>query len=547
MAAGGTAAWPRIFGEDPMETKYVALAAAVLASLSICTAQAQQPKSGGILHIYHRETPPSLSIHEEATFSVNVPAMGIYNNLVIYDQHKPQTSVANIVPELATSWAWDKANTALTFKLRSDVKWHDGKPFTAKDVKCTIDLLQGKAQDKFRKDPRKGWYEFVNDVTVNGDTEVTFHLKRPQPSLLAMLASGYSPIYPCHVPAAQMRTHPIGTGPFKFVEMKQNESIKLVKNPDYWKKGLPYLDGIEYTIIKNRATAVLAFVAGKVDMTFPTEMTAALVKDIKSQDKTAICEIKPINVNTNLIVNLESPPFNNPDLRKAMMLALDRKAFIDIILQGQGDQGGSLLPGPEGVWGMPPDMLKTIAGYGDVKKDRDEARAIMTKLGYSADKPLKIKVSTRNLATYRDPAAVLIDQLKSIYIDADLDPVESSQWFAKVARKDYQVGLNLTGNGIDDPDQAFYENYSCGSERNYTHYCNKELEKLFDQQSAETDLAKRKKLVWEIDKKIQEDGARPILFHARTGTCWKPYVKNMTIENNSAYNGYRFEDLWLDK
>jgi peptide/nickel transport system substrate-binding protein len=547
MAAGGTAAWPRIFGEDPMETKYVTLAAAVLASLSICTAQAQQPKHGGILHIYHRETPPSLSIHEEATFSVNVPAMGIYNNLVIYDQHKPQTSVANIVPELATSWSWDKANTALTFKLRSDVKWHDGKPFTAKDVKCTIDLLQGKAQDKFRKDPRKGWYEFVNDVTVNGDTEVTFHLKRPQPSLLAMLASGYSPIYPCHVPAAQMRTHPIGTGPFKFVEMKQNESIKLVKNPDYWKKGLPYLDGIEYTIIKNRATAVLAFVAGKVDMTFPTEMTAALVKDIKSQDKTAICEIKPINVNTNLIVNLESPPFNNPDLRKAMMLALDRKAFIDIILQGQGDQGGSLLPGPEGVWGMPPDMLKTIAGYGDVKKDRDEARAIMTKLGYSADKPLKIKVSTRNLATYRDPAAVLIDQLKSIYIDADLDPVESSQWFAKVARKDYQVGLNLTGNGIDDPDQAFYENYSCGSERNYTHYCNKELEKLFDQQSAETDLAKRKKLVWEIDKKIQEDGARPILFHARTGTCWKPYVKNMTIENNSAYNGYRFEDLWLDK
>ena len=146
----------------------------------------------------------------------------------------------------------------------------------------------------------------MTDVTVNGDDEVTFHLKRPQPSLLAMLASGYTPIYPCHVPAAQMRTHPIGTGPFKFVEVKQNELIKLVKNPDYWKKGLPYLDGIEYTIIKNRATAVLAFVAGKVDMTFPTEMTSALENDIKKQDPTAICELKPINVSTNLIVNRES-------------------------------------------------------------------------------------------------------------------------------------------------------------------------------------------------------------------------------------------------
>ncbi|MGB7258593.1 MAG: ABC transporter substrate-binding protein, partial [Pseudolabrys sp.] len=332
-----------------------------------------------------------------------------------------------------------------------------------------------------------------------------------------------------------------------FVEMKQNESIKLVKNPDYFKKGLPYLDGIEFTIIRNRATAVLAFVAGKVDMTFPTEMTSALIKDIKSQDPTAICEIAPINVSTNLIINRENPPFNNLELRKAMAMALDRKAFIDIILQGQGDQGGALLPPPAGVWGLPPDILKTIPGYGDVKKDREQARAIMTKLGYSADKPLKIKVSTRNLATYRDPAVVLIDQLKSIYIDAELDPVESSAWFAKVARNDYSVGLNLTGNGIDDPDQAFYENFGCGSERNYTHYCNKDLQKLFDQQSVETDVAKRKQMVWDIDKKLQEDVARPILFHARTGTCWKPFVKNMTIMNNSAYNGYRYEDVWLDK
>jgi peptide/nickel transport system substrate-binding protein len=536
-----------LFGEDTMARKVITLLAFALAAASVVNAQAAEPKHGGILKFYHRETPPSLSIHEEATFSVNAPAMPIFNNLIVYDQHKPQNSMDTIVPELATSWAWSKDAMQLTFKLRQGVKWHDGVPFTSKDVKCTFDLLQGKAQDKFRKNPRKDWYAFVADVTVNGDDEVTFHMKRPQPSLLAMLASGYTPIYPCHLNAAQMRTHPIGTGPFKFVEMKQNESIKLQKNPDYWKKSLPYLDGIEFSIIQNRATAVLAFVAGKVDVTFPTEMTAALVKDIKAQDPTAICEIKPINVSTNLIVNRESPPFNSPELRKAMALSLDRKSMIDIILQGQGDQGGTLLPPPEGVWGLPPDMLKTIPGYGDVNKDREEARAIMTKLGYGPNNPLKIKISTRNLATYRDPAAVLIDQFKSIYIDAELDPVESSAWFAKVARNDYSVGLNLTGNGIDDPDQAFYENYACGSERNYTHYCNKDLEKLFDQQSAETDLAKRKKLVWEIDKKIQEDVARPMLFHARTGTCWKPYVKNMTIESNSAYNGYRYEDLWLDK
>jgi peptide/nickel transport system substrate-binding protein len=533
-------------GEETMRTTFVALTVAIVACTGLNAAQAAEPKHGGILKFYHRETPPSLSIIEEATFSVNAPAMGVFNNLVIYDQHKPQNSMDTIVPELATSWAWSKDNKDLTFKLRHGVKWHDGKPFSAADVKCTFDLIQGKSKDKLRKNPRKDWYANVTDVTVKGDDEVTFHLGRPQPSILAMLASGYSPIYSCHVPAAQMRTHPIGTGPYKFVEMKQNESIKFVKNPDYWKKGLPYLDGIEYTIIKNRATAVLAFIAGKIDVTFPTEMTYALEKDIKAQDPKAICKLAPINVNTNLILNRDAAPFNNPDLRKAMALSLDRKSMIDIVLQGHGDAGGSLLPPPEGVWGMPPEMLKTIPGYGDVNKDREQARAIMTKLGYSADKPLKIKVSTRNLATYRDPAVVLIDQLKTIYIDAELEPVESGAWFAKVARKDYSVGLNLTGNGIDDPDQDFYENFACGSQRNYTHYCNKDVEALFDKQSSETDLSKRKKLVWEIDKKLQEDVARPVLYHARTGLCMKPEVKNLTVMNG-AYNGYRYEDVWLDR
>ena len=259
-----------------MRTNFVALATAILTSLTLSTAQAAEPKHGGILKIYHRETPPSLSIHEEATFSVNIPAMGLFNNLVIYDQHKPQNSMSTIVPELATSWAWSADNLKLTFKLREGVKWHDGQPFTAKDVKCTFDLIQGKGQDKFRKNPRKDLFSNISDVTTNGDFEVTLQLKRPQPSLVAMIASGYTPIYSCHVPTAQMRTHPIGTGPFKFVEFKQNESITLAKNQDYWKKGLPYLDGIEFTIIRNRATAVLAFVAGNVDMTFPTEMTAAL-------------------------------------------------------------------------------------------------------------------------------------------------------------------------------------------------------------------------------------------------------------------------------
>ena len=154
----------------------------------------------------------------------------------------------SIVPDLASSWSWSEDGKELTFKLRQGVKWHDGKPFTAKDVQCTWNMITGKSSEKFRVNPRKSWYRNLEEVTTNGDDEVTFRLKRPQTSFIALLASGWSPVYPCHVSPRDMRTHPIGTGPFKFVEFKPNESVKVIRNPDYWKPGRPYLDGIEYTI-----------------------------------------------------------------------------------------------------------------------------------------------------------------------------------------------------------------------------------------------------------------------------------------------------------
>src|SRR5476651_2236122 len=171
MAASAAHLW-----EDPMGTKFVALATAILASLTLSTAQASEPKHGGILKVYHRETPPSLSIHEEATFSVNIPAMGLFNNLVIYNQHKPQNSMGTIVPELTTSWAWSPDNLKLTFKLRQGVKWHDGQPFTSKDVKCTFDAVSGldEKTEIIRRSPRKIWFVNLKEVTTNGDSEVTF-------------------------------------------------------------------------------------------------------------------------------------------------------------------------------------------------------------------------------------------------------------------------------------------------------------------------------------------------------------------------------------
>ncbi len=502
-------------------------------------------KSGGTLRIQHMDTPPSASIHEESTVSVAVPFMAIYNNLVVFDQNAPKNSLDTIVPDLATSWETKDDGRKLVFKTRDGVKWHDGKPFSAADVACTFDLIL--TPEKLRRNPRSAWYGNVEKVTADGPSEVTFHLKQPQPSLLALLASGYTPIYPCHIPAADMRRKPVGTGPFKLADFRMNEGIKLVKNQDYWKPGRPYLDAIEFSIIADRSTRMLSFIAGKFDMTFPADVTVPLLKNIQRDAPQAQCTMRESGVSTNLIVNREVAPFDNPKVRRAMALTLDRDAFIRILSEGEGQMGGALLPPPDGVWGLPKEKLQGLIGYGDVEKAREEARALMKEAGYGPDKRLKLKVSTRNIATYKDPAVILIDQLKQIWIDGELEIIDTSVYYNRVFKKDYVVALNLTGSAVDDPDVTLFEGYACGSLRNYNNYCDPEMTKRFEEQSRETDRRKRQELVWEIDRKLQEDVARPIISHGRIAGCWQPQVKNVTLHINSIYNNWRFEDVWLER
>jgi peptide/nickel transport system substrate-binding protein len=517
-------------------------------ALMLLAGPAAAQKSGGTLKFFHRDSPASMSIHEEATISVVAPMMAVFNNLILFNQHEKQNRPEFIEPELAESWSWNPDSTRLSFKLRQGVKWHDGKPFTSADVKCTWDTLIGKGNEKLRLNPRKAWYRNLDDIVTEGDYGVTFIMKRPQPAFPMMLASAYGPVYPCHVPASQMRQHPIGTGPFKFVEFKPNEHIKLAKNPNYWKPGRPYLDAIEWTIIPNRSTQTLAFIAGQFDVTFPFEQTVQTMKDVQSQAPSAICELDNTMVSFNLMVNRDKPPFDDPDVRKAMMLALDRKSFLDIVSEGKGQIGGAMQSPPAGLWGLPPEILQTLPGYGpNIEANRAEGRTLMEKHGYGPNNRLAVKVATRNIAQYRDPAVILIDQMKEIYIDGELEVVETANWFPKIARKDFMVAGNLTGSGVDDPDAYFYEHYACGSERNYTNYCNPELEKMYEQQSIEPDQQKRKKLVWEIDKKLTEDAARPILYRYDLGTCRYPRVKNVTTMVNSIFNSWRFEDAWLDQ
>jgi peptide/nickel transport system substrate-binding protein len=509
----------------------------------------REGKPGGVLRpVLREDLPQGFAIHESATNSVTWPAMPCYSNLVVYDQTKRLGRVETIVPELAEKWSWQDNYRNLVFFLRRDVKWHDGQPFTSKDVKFTFDVVReaADAPGKLRINPRKEWYANVEAIEAPDPYTVVFRLKRPQPSLVAMLASGYSPVLPAHVPLAEHRSRCIGTGPFKFKEWKRGQSVELVRNPDYFVKGRPYLDGVRYTVIVERGTRVAALQAGQIDVAYPGETTLSIAEQLRKAVPGMVLTETASNVSENLLLNTRKPPFDNVKVRRALSFAIDRRTYTQTVHRGAAVIGASLAPKPWGVWGLLDRELNQLPGYGGAAAGRALARKLLAEAGFGPSNPLKVELVTRAIAIYLDFAGFVVSDLKQVGVEATLKQIDTAQWHPMVTRREFQIGANLTGLGVDDPDANFYENFSCGSPRNYGDYCNEEVGRLIDQQSQEIDLPKRVALVAQIQKKLEEDAARPTMGWRTDRFAHYPYVKNLIL-NQVTYNCCRLQEVWLDK
>jgi peptide/nickel transport system substrate-binding protein len=530
------------------------LVALVLAGggLAIAPAHSQTastPRPGGTLKIMHREdTPQGFAVHETSTISTVWPSSPCFNNLVYFDPLKAKESVDTIIGELAEKWSWQDHYRNLVFFLRRDVKWHDGKPFTSRDVKFTFDMVREApgAEGKLRINPRKDWYANIEAIEAPDAYTVVFRLKRPQPSLLIMLASGYSPVYAAHIPPAQYRTTCVGTGPFKLKEWRLGEYIDYVKNPDYFVKGRPYLDGLRYVIIKERGTRTAALQAGQLDVAMPGETTKGAAEQLKKAVPQLVVTPVATSVTDNIIMNEKKAPFDNAKVRLAVSYAIDRSALIRVVHQGGAVPAVAMMPRPYGVWGLLDKDLATVPGYGKPADMKERARKLLAEAGYGPSKPLRVEMGTRAIAVYVDMAAFVINELKQVGIEATLKQVETAQWHPMATRGDYQIGANLTGLGVDDPDANFYENFACGSPRNYGFYCNEQVMKMIDQQSAELDPAKRLAQVVAIQKQLEEDAARPTLdVRLDYFTVW-PHVKGL-VPHHNIFNFGRMQEVWRDK
>src|SRR6266567_4353864 len=340
---------------------------AVIATLAAAgwPAVGQTPKRGGILNAMLMEDPPGFSIHESSTISGVWPVAPCYSNLVTFDPLKPVESVETVIAELAERWSWQDSYRNLVLFLRKNVKWHDGKPFSSADVKYTFDVVR-EAKDapaKLRLSPRKDWYANVEAIEAPDAHTVIFRLKRPQPSLILMLASGYSPVYPAHVPLNELRQRCVGTGPFRMKEYARGQFVELTRNPEYFVPGRPYLDGIRYLIIGERGTRLAALQTGRVDAFVPLEMTKTMAESVKQSVPSLVIQEVGQNGSDNVVINNKRPPFDNPTVRRAFSLAMDRHAFVQGVRHGGAVVGASMMPKPFGIWGLPDQDFKTLPGY----------------------------------------------------------------------------------------------------------------------------------------------------------------------------------------
>jgi peptide/nickel transport system substrate-binding protein len=247
----------------------------------------------------------------------------------------------------------------------------------------------------------------------------------------------------------------------------------------------------------------------------------------------------------NVVYNTKKPPFDNDKVRRAFNFAFNRASYLDS-QRGDAVAGGVMPPPPYSPFGLPPEELAKLPGWGRPERDKAEARRLLREAGFGPEHPLTVPITARGIPLYQDLAVWMAGELKEVGVIATLDVAESTQFFARMARRDFLVAANVTGTGSGDPDAILFENYLCGSPRNYSDYCNPEVQKLIEEQSQELDTARRVVLVRNIDRRLQTDAARTILGQIVDYAMYWPYVKGY-VPHNSIFNYGRMQDVWLDK
>jgi peptide/nickel transport system substrate-binding protein len=520
----------------------------LLATLGSTDALAQEkPRHGGILTTFINTDPGRLDFQTESGGQLFWSTAAIFSGLL---RHDPD-DLTKIVGDLAESWTVSANGKIYTFQLRSGVKWHDGTPFTVDDVKAGFDRILDPA---FRS-PRCGAMlkPLVASVEAVDPKTVRFQLKFPATTFVSAMSS-----VPCRIPAKHilakygdlMRPEAlVGTGPFKLKQYVRGNLIELERNPLYFLPGLPYLDGIKTFILKDAAAQITAAKTGRVMLSpvWPL-MTKSQGDEVKGArgDEVELHKVS-INIIATVQMNINKPPFDNADIRRAVNLVIDRQ---EVVTKGFDDAAvpcAVLNPELVGQFALPLEEVQKIPGCRQPKAgDVAEAARLVAK---HYPRGVEFNASVRAWGDYVDRAQLVLAQLRKIGLRGKLQSLESAVGWANYAKGEFDfIATQDHGPDSANPADVFSLLFSTSGGRNYTKWSDARTNELIDQGLREGDVGKRKKVYWELQRYLLTLEAPPLVVIA-----WPQgwYFKDRRIRNYqypaSFYDDTTYTKVWMDQ
>jgi len=445
---------------------------------------------------------------------------------LLFDDLLARDDRFNVQPDLAESWEMPDPRTYV-FHLRRGVKFHDGRPLTARDVKWTFDsLLQGKVRST-----KGATYSLVDTIEARDDFTVVFHLKQPTATLLWNLSDGAIGIVP-YGSGEEMSAHPIGSGPFRFVSAEQDKEVVLRRNPDYW-GAKPEVENLRFAVVPDTTTRALEMRKGSADLAI-NAFTGDLVLSLEKEPNLQVLHA-PGTVVSYLAFNTRDPILKDAKVRQAIAYAIDRRPIIHYLLRDFARPADSLLP-PES-WAYDSEVTR-------YDHDPERAGKLLDQAGYPAVNGVRfhLTMKTSTEESTRLLAAVLQQQLREVGISLDIRSFEFATFFSDITRGAYQLHSLRWVGGNEDPDifeYLFHSSKIIPKGANRTFYSNPHLDLLIDLARGELDQQRRKRLYDEIQQILAVDEPYVELWYQDNVLVASQRVQNLKLNPSGNYDFLR--------
>jgi peptide/nickel transport system substrate-binding protein len=506
---------------------------------------AGQPRAGGELKFVVPSEPPSYDAHREETFALIHPAAPHYNTLLRIDPLDPTGT--RVVADLATSWTVSSDKRTYVLKLREGVKFHDGSEMTSRDVRATYEKIINPPLGI--TSARKGEYLQIETVQAPEPYVVAFKLKWPSPSFIHSLASPWNWIYKADILERDVRWYEknvMGTGPFVFVEHVKGTRWIGRRNPNYWDRGKPYLDGYQALFIADDAAQVTAIRSGHAHIQFRGFSPAQRDDLVRALPDKITVQESPWNCGLVVAINHDKEPFNDASVRRALSLALDRHRAASALSQTAivRDVAGVQVPGS--LFATPPAELVKLAGYSrDIRESRSEARRLLAKAGVSDGFAFVLK--NRDVPMpYEHIGRWLADEWRQIGLNVRHEIQSSGQYFKDLRSGNFELSTDFQCGYVVDPDLDLYKFQSRGrSDANYGGYTDPVLDDLYVRQSRTVDPAQRRRYIRAFERRLLDEQA-----HYISTLQWhrivphRSSVRGWTI-TPSHYLNNQLDTVWL--